>query len=747
MGNELNFCQGCNEVFNDGKSLGENNLTQRQNAPITNIKNPFFFNNNKTSASILEPKTNNESFINNNQKVETVLTTLNNPLPVEEEQKITKAITERNKVDPLNSNYNKSTVKMSGFNININPNLNKNENSNMKNSQNLEINNNINNNENTYKKQNYYMNSNENDESNKFLNINNTSNPEINQNYGIINISNPDINQNFIIYQNPAINQNNENNNLEKYNENQNIYVNKSENPQLNNINYINNGLNPEQKIIKNKSENPIIAQKFINDKPDNSEIEKNIFMNFNRNNINNNSNNNNNNIISFNNMINNNEIVSADFTKENIEEVSARKITKLFRKFVKMKREAHHKLYKDIYEIPLSFYIKDLDHSKLDVNLAPDQKCIYLGTKFNNRKDGLGLELFNNSKAKYFGIFSDGRRINSGMFCIKNKEKEYKYYGNIFGIYAWGYGWVKDKKEKKLYEGMWEKSMKNGYGIEKYGDKSVYKGCFVNGKKEGIGFYKWKDNSTYQGEFKDNNFDGYGIYKSGDGYEYKGEWKKSKFHGYGEYTIPKTKKYIGFFEKDKRCGFGIEIRPQEEKAFIGFWKNNNAYGYGKYIVGNKKQYGIYKGGKVIEKFKKGDFMKKIKNKYKNYLDFFQIAFFRHMQTRLINRNWHNFFAGVKSFALQLASFLQNVIVNLNDESILFKQRNKFAGRHKAGSRTNPTDKSFCADNFSRLNVVLRLIPRFEFIIFKCANHTVFNVVFTFQSLFHFLIKDFHFIA
>ena len=45
MGNEVNqFCHGCNEVFSDGKSFGENDLTQRNNAPILKINNPFIFN-------------------------------------------------------------------------------------------------------------------------------------------------------------------------------------------------------------------------------------------------------------------------------------------------------------------------------------------------------------------------------------------------------------------------------------------------------------------------------------------------------------------------------------------------------------------------------------------------------------------------------------------------------------------------------------------------------------------------------
>ena len=77
---------------------------------------------------------------------------------------------------------------------------------------------------------------------------------------------------------------------------------------------------------------------------------------------------------------------------------------------------------------------------------------------------------------------------------------KEYTYFGEIQGIYATGFGLFSDKKKFRDYEGLWENSMKSGYGIEKYRDNSEYKGCFVNGKKEGIGSQKWDDSSFYEG-------------------------------------------------------------------------------------------------------------------------------------------------------------------------------------------------------------------------------------------------------
>ena len=366
-----------------------------------------------------------------------------------------------------------------------------------------------------------------------------------------------------------------------------------------------NSNINTERYI-----ENNIINDNNINK---NSMIKKDINTNINNNNLNNNINNNSKNNILDNNItyensntnnnnVNNNnslmdsinnvkrnknikeDMISKRNNKENIEDESAKKITNLFRKLLNEKKISHQKLYKDILELSPSEYIRGLNPEQLNINLAPETPYIYLGTKFNNKKDGLGLEIFNKNKASYFGIFKNGKRVEARKFIIKNETKEYSYYGQIYGIYAWGYGWLKDKKGKKKYEGTWERSMKNGYGIEKYGDKSEYRGCYLNGKKEGIGYYQWKDGSSYEGEYKEDKLYGYGIYKFSDGLIYEGQWKDNKFHGFGEFTQPGIKKYIGYFEEDKRSGFGIEIMYKKQRAFIGFWKNDKTEECGKFI-------------------------------------------------------------------------------------------------------------------------------------------------------------------
>ena len=326
-----------------------------------------------------------------------------------------------------------------------------------------------------------------------------------------------------------------------------------------------------------------------------------------------------------------NNDEVEID--KEKLENIQknyySRKITKMFRKYIELKNNSHQILCKEYSSIPSSEYIFNLNSEDLDVNLAPEINCLYLGTKFNDKKDGLGLEIFGDTKSKYFGIFRNGKRVDAGQFVINNDEKEYYYKGQIKGIYAWGYGWFSDERNLTSYEGMWQNSMKNGYGIEIYTDKSEYRGTFLNGKKDGIGTYRWLDNSKYEGEWKENKLDGYGIYTFKDNSVYKGEFKGNRMSGIGEFSFPGVKTYIGYFHRDCREGFGILVWHRDNKAFIGFWKNNQKNGLGKFIVNNKVKYGIWKEDELVEKLQtKLDFNKRLNNYEKAYIAYFRLEEF-----------------------------------------------------------------------------------------------------------------------
>ena len=339
------------------------------------------------------------------------------------------------------------------------------------------------------------------------------------------------------------------------------------------------------------------------------------------------------------NNNINGDE---SDIDRERLNEIKkeiySKKIQNAFRRYKEEINNSHQSLIKEYTSIPSSEYILDLNNNDLDVDLAPEVNCLYLGTKFRNEKDGLGLEIFNNTNSKYFGIFKKGKRIEVGQFATNNDFKEYYYNGQVKGIYATGYGLFKDSRNNIYYEGMWKNSMRNGYGIEIYEDKSEYRGTFLNGKKNGIGYYRWIDGSSYEGEWKDNKLNGYGIYNFKDGSIYIGEWKGNRMSGLGQFSFPGVKSYIGYFNRDSRAGFGMVIWHKENKAFVGFWKNNQQDGIGKFFANNKIRYGIWKDGELIEKIhNSNDFYNRLNNEKIPYSSFLRIEEYENVR-QVINK-------------------------------------------------------------------------------------------------------------
>ena len=311
--------------------------------------------------------------------------------------------------------------------------------------------------------------------------------------------------------------------------------------------------------------------------------------------------------------------------------------ITKNFKKFVQNKTDGHRTLYTEYTSVNEPDYIQNNLQSELDVNLLPDKKYLYIGTKFNDKKDGLGLEIFSDSQAKYFGRYINGKRVWACQYIINNDNYSYYYNGEIKGIYAYGYGWHENYKEQIYYEGMWKNSKKEGYGIEKYNkDNSIYKGQFSNGKKDGIGYYSWNDNCSYMGEWSGGNLDGYGIYHFSDGSIYSGTFVNNKMDGLGEFTFPDIKTYFGYFKGDKRDGFGILIWYKENKVFIGFWANNKKNGLGKFISNGKIRSGLWENDALKQKAQNNEnFLSQFKGQEKKFEPFFKYNDFQEVLKRL----------------------------------------------------------------------------------------------------------------
>ncbi len=328
---------------------------------------------------------------------------------------------------------------------------------------------------------------------------------------------------------------------------------------------------------------------------------------------------------------INNNEYENPDnnnydpeLFKENLEDIKKRYqlalIVRAMRALKRLKKKSHDKIIKEYCDD----YLKKIEDT--DIDLIPEKSYIYIGTKFNNQKDGLGMEIFSSCNAKYFGRYRYNKRVEYGRFVIKNENVSYNFNGEVRSIYASGFGIMDNKLLQSKYMGDWETSCKNGYGIEHYKDKSVYKGLFFRGRKHGLGTYKWTDGSSYEGEWDNNTLKGYGIYKFADGSIYKGQWNENRMNGLGEFTFPNEKTYIGFFQGDCRNGFGILVWYKEEKAFIGFWSGNKQNGIGKFLADGKIRYGYWEDGQLSRKIRdKEIFFSKLTYEERVFMPYFQI--------------------------------------------------------------------------------------------------------------------------
>ncbi len=117
----------------------------------------------------------------------------------------------------------------------------------------------------------------------------------------------------------------------------------------------------------------------------------------------------------------------------------------------------------------------------------------IYVGEGNIVKKEGRGGYIFKNGENKDFtwiGYFEDDER---GKF------------GKLF-----------DENGKLVYEGDYNKNLREGEGTYYYKTGEKYIGEWVNGLKEGKGTFYWKDGSYWNGTFHNNLMDGEGMFSDG---------------------------------------------------------------------------------------------------------------------------------------------------------------------------------------------------------------------------------------
>jgi hypothetical protein len=152
------------------------------------------------------------------------------------------------------------------------------------------------------------------------------------------------------------------------------------------------------------------------------------------------------------------------------------------------------------------------------------DKGITYEGEWLNNRKDGIGIEIYKDG-SKYMGEHKNG--VKQGL-----------------GTYFWSDG--------SKYEGEWKYNLMDGYGIYKFKDGSICSGFWSSNQMNGFGKFLFPQVKCYIGFFKKDHKNGFGIIF----------WFKEK------------KAFIGYWKDNKQDGLGKFIF--EGKIRYGSWKLGN---------------------------------------------------------------------------------------------------------------------------------------------------------------------------
>ena len=106
-----------------------------------------------------------------------------------------------------------------------------------------------------------------------------------------------------------------------------------------------------------------------------------------------------------------------------------------------------------------------------------------------NNKKNGLGLEYWENENIAFKGYFKDGIKDGHGASFKKDGSKE--------------------------YDGEWKLNNKNGKGTIYFNNEISYVGDMKNNERDGKGVFYFDNQNTFtywEGEFKNDSINGNGI-------------------------------------------------------------------------------------------------------------------------------------------------------------------------------------------------------------------------------------------
>ena len=135
------------------------------------------------------------------------------------------------------------------------------------------------------------------------------------------------------------------------------------------------------------------------------------------------------------------------------------RLIIKYLRKFKILKNNILKKVIIENYYISPSDNINDINNykkyyqaQKPEIDLSPKNSYTFIGHKFDNKKEGYGLEIYSDINARYFGGFKNGKKNGFCRYSIYNIENSYYYFGEVFNNNIKGFGYYENCKNGTKY-------------------------------------------------------------------------------------------------------------------------------------------------------------------------------------------------------------------------------------------------------------------------------------------------------
>ncbi|KAJ7543729.1 hypothetical protein O6H91_09G050500 [Diphasiastrum complanatum] len=158
----------------------------------------------------------------------------------------------------------------------------------------------------------------------------------------------------------------------------------------------------------------------------------------------------------------------------------------------------------------------------------------LYRGEWKANKRDGLGVHLYNNGN-RYEGEWKNDKQEVKGALLVVDGGKYHPLYkGGWKGGTFHGAG-VLYGEQGEIYDGQFEQGMRSGLGKQTYWCPTSkayhnYSGQWAKDKREGFGTLKKVNGESYEGLFKNDLRDGKAVLYYADGKsKYEGLWKEDQ--------------------------------------------------------------------------------------------------------------------------------------------------------------------------------------------------------------------------